>query len=325
MYEYCHGAIVQPYFRHKSKHDCDLYSELETEEHLIGKRKLFEWICKQDGVSDAVLEAYLPETKQRPDIMFNYNGKRCVIEYQCTPITEEYTYRHSLYKFSKIKDIWILGTQKYLNYTSGGVNRRMKEIERKNKIYYDPFNDLFMQRYLTSLKAYPEISLCATVEKAIQCTKSFGYSAFRDKEKILCAPLDSVMYDGAFHPTESGRAKYDRVHRRIVEIVDDAFDRIATSGKRSGIEFEIIKAPIDDISVGQTKGFTGSATIPHGIKRLRMDARLTYTFIDGIPLWSVCIKLGNAKWWKPNVNTKIMLAYLDGNFTSDFKQMLRKG
>ena len=113
-YEYCHGQVKTPYFRHMDKAECeDKYSESETEEHLNGKRDLFEWIKKQKGVTNAVLEGWIPETKQRPDIMFEYEGKTCVIEYQCTPIATEYVERHDLYKASGIIDIWIAGYEKY--------------------------------------------------------------------------------------------------------------------------------------------------------------------------------------------------------------------
>ena len=57
------------------KNECkDNYSEPETEEHLNGKRDLFEWIKKQNGDSNAALEGRIPETKQRPDIMFEYES-----------------------------------------------------------------------------------------------------------------------------------------------------------------------------------------------------------------------------------------------------------
>ena len=52
----------------------------------------------QDGVSNAVLEGWIPETKQRPDILFEYNGRKYVIEYECFPIASEYYDRHDLYR-----------------------------------------------------------------------------------------------------------------------------------------------------------------------------------------------------------------------------------
>lgn len=138
-YEYCHGKVRTPYFRHKDKVKCeDKYSEAETEEHLIGKCDLYEWIKKQDGITDVILEGWIPETKQRPDIMFRYNGDLCVIEYQCSPISSEYYERHELYKASGIKDIWICGTKKYLQcYHTGYGNKKVNELEKECRIYYD--------------------------------------------------------------------------------------------------------------------------------------------------------------------------------------------
>lgn len=132
-YEYCHGKVKTPYFRHMDKNECeDRFPESETEEHLNGKRDLFEWIKKQNGVTNAVLEGWIPETKQRPDIMFDYNNEKFVIEFQCTPIATEYEERHALYKASGINDIWVLGVEKYLK-----PNMREKYIEGYSDCFYD--------------------------------------------------------------------------------------------------------------------------------------------------------------------------------------------
>lgn len=132
-YEYCHGEITSPYFRHMDKNRCKVkYSELETEEHIQGKKDLHEWIKKQDGVSNVILEAWIPETRQRPDIMFDYNNKKYVIEYQCSPIASEYIERHKLYESINVHDIWICGTEKYIS-----ANKRLNTLENECKLYYD--------------------------------------------------------------------------------------------------------------------------------------------------------------------------------------------
>lgn len=134
-YEYCHGKVKTPYFRHMDKNECeDRFSESETEEHLNGKRDLFEWIKKQKGVTNAVLEGWIPETKQRPDIMFEYGDKKYVIEYQCSSIATEYVERHDLYKAVGITDIWIAGYEKYFK-----PNSRHKYLEDYVEGYYNPF------------------------------------------------------------------------------------------------------------------------------------------------------------------------------------------
>lgn len=138
-YEYCHGRVISPYFRHKNKNHCeDKYSEPETEEHIQGKRDLYEWIKKQPGVTDVILEGWIPETKQRPDIMFKYNSEQCVIEYQCSPISTEYHERHELYQAANIKDVWICGAQKYFQcYHHGNGDKRINELEKESRVYYN--------------------------------------------------------------------------------------------------------------------------------------------------------------------------------------------
>lgn len=139
--EYCHGLIHTPYFRHKDKAQCEyLYAEPETEEHIKGKIALFEWIKQQDGVLNCVLEAWIPETKQRPDIMFEYGKSTWVIEFQCSPISSEQIQRHELYVASGINDIWIGGVDNY------GTGR--KYIEKISKGMFNFRNNSF--RYINN-------------------------------------------------------------------------------------------------------------------------------------------------------------------------------
>lgn len=139
-YEYCHGRVVRPYFRHKEKTDCvDKYSEPETNEHIQGKIALYNWIKDQEGVTDVVLEAWISETRQRPDIAFKYNGEQYVFEFQCSPISTVYLERHELYQTAGIKDIWILGTEKYSNKYSRG-----KYIEQFAVGNYDVKHNAFV-------------------------------------------------------------------------------------------------------------------------------------------------------------------------------------
>lgn len=125
---YKNGEFKIAHFAHEQS-DCDLkYSESETEEHLSGKTTLYNWL-KTQNVKNLKLEAWIPETQQRPDIYFEYNNKKYVIEYQCSPIATNYSERHRLYQLAGIEDIWILGTQKY------NMNNRIDYIENKHKIY----------------------------------------------------------------------------------------------------------------------------------------------------------------------------------------------
>lgn len=132
-YEYCHGEVVSPYFRHKEKSlECDsIYSEPETQEHIQGKTDLYNWLLSiknEYNIENLHLEYYIKETRQKPDIYFEQYGIRYAIEYQCTPISSEYIKRRELYKLAGITDIWILGCSKYTG---------TKHIEKSCHIYYN--------------------------------------------------------------------------------------------------------------------------------------------------------------------------------------------
>lgn len=148
-YEYCHGRVATPYFRHKDKELCeDLYGEPETEEHIKGKKDLYKWLLTQEDVTDVVLEGWLPETKQRPDIMFKYKNEQYVFEYQCTPIATEFLERHDLYQAAGIKDIWICGIDKFL-----GQEDRKKTIMKYSIGHYNSTTkDLILYEYQTFYK-----------------------------------------------------------------------------------------------------------------------------------------------------------------------------
>jgi len=142
-YEYCHGRIIPPYFRHKDKNkDCvDIYSESETKEHMEGKTALYHWLLNiQDKgtIHNLKLESYIPETKQRPDIYFECDNLKYVIEFQCSPIASEYLERHELYQLANINDIWILGLSKYNISGSGNHivhSPHYKAIEQYSDFY----------------------------------------------------------------------------------------------------------------------------------------------------------------------------------------------
>jgi competence CoiA-like predicted nuclease len=151
-YEYCHGDFVSPYFRHKEKDCSGYFTEPETDEHKQGKVQLYNWIKNQEGIINCKLEAWIPKTKQRPDIYFEKNGQKFVIEFQCTPISTEYKQRRELYKLNNITDIWVLGKEKYnlepqfLN--NNGVILRRSGRSREKVIEKDrSFSELFYLDY----------------------------------------------------------------------------------------------------------------------------------------------------------------------------------
>lgn len=208
-YEYCHGKVRLPYFRHKDKEICnELYSEPETDEHINGKIQLCEWIKNQSGVTDVILEGWLPETKQRPDIMFKYNGEQYVIEYQCTPISSEYYERRNLYKAGGIKDIWICGTEKYFQYYHEKNGRkRINTLESDTFIYYNSTVRLF---YILDKDMDNKTfnSICNKKKKNVFLMEN-PFEIKRDKENYyIVKDIDKCYSTRSYYPSGRPSRKY---------------------------------------------------------------------------------------------------------------------
>lgn len=132
---------------------CNEY-ERETEYHLQAKKQLYHWLKKQ--CSNVALEVFLPEIKQRPDLMFTFQGKTYCLEYQCSPISEKvFDKRTNGYVKNGLIPLWILG-----------ANR----IQRKqtNQIILSKFQSLFLKRNDTGAWYIP--SYCPSLESFITLT-----------------------------------------------------------------------------------------------------------------------------------------------------------
>ena len=100
------GRQKIPHFAHGAHADCDTFSEGETKEHLQGKELLARFLAKDEGV----LEAYLPQLRQRPDILWN---KRA-LEFQCSPLPfQRFQERTTNYQRHGYHPWWILGRHFY--------------------------------------------------------------------------------------------------------------------------------------------------------------------------------------------------------------------
>lgn len=180
LYEYCHGEVVSPYFRHKEKSkECEeIFSEPETEEHIKGKTLLYKWLLELQNnniVQNVKLEAYIAETRQRPDLYFEQDNKRFVIEYQCSPISSEYLERHRLYELAGIKDIWILATNKYIDKSESEYENpfRKKEIEKHTNFYFDSEYKIFMFNNIDNLK----IENTYEIKSTYNCWRNSNYQS----------------------------------------------------------------------------------------------------------------------------------------------------
>jgi competence protein CoiA len=84
--------------------------EGETLYHMKGKLQLYQWLERQ-GIPVA-LEYYDSIIKQRPDIVFQYDGNKYALEYQCSPISEEiFIKRTAAYYQQNYIPLWIMGSK----------------------------------------------------------------------------------------------------------------------------------------------------------------------------------------------------------------------
>ncbi|MBS4188889.1 hypothetical protein KHA94_01475 [Bacillus sp. FJAT-49705] len=101
------GSKRIPHFAHKKDASCSESYERESEYHLKGKLKLFEWLISLGLIPQ--LEPFFKEISQRPDIGFVHNGVLYAIEFQCSVIPEElFVKRTENYYKVDISPIWIM-------------------------------------------------------------------------------------------------------------------------------------------------------------------------------------------------------------------------
>lgn len=102
------GQIRIPHFAHFHNSECDnLFSERESEAHLLGKQQLYELFEKLQ--LSPILEPFLPQIQQRPDILIEHQNRLFAIEFQCSPLaTELFIARTKGYKEVNITPIWIV-------------------------------------------------------------------------------------------------------------------------------------------------------------------------------------------------------------------------
>ncbi|WP_068676499.1 competence protein CoiA [Oceanobacillus sp. Castelsardo] len=135
----CHDAVLikagnqkLPHFAHYATNQCPA-SGGEGIYHEQGKFLLYRWLEKQ-GLK-VTLEMYIPEIRQRPDIMLKINEKQIAIEYQCARISvEEILSRNKGYRSIGITPIWILGAN-------------LLDRKGKNTFTINSFTQKFIHRF----------------------------------------------------------------------------------------------------------------------------------------------------------------------------------
>ncbi|WP_415812998.1 competence protein CoiA [Mesobacillus thioparans] len=94
------------HFSHTASGSCQYEYDRESEYHLSGKLKLYDWLKKQ-GIP-AELEKFDQQMRQKPDIAFDWNGQKYAIEFQCSVIPADiFDKRTKTYYAHGVIPIWI--------------------------------------------------------------------------------------------------------------------------------------------------------------------------------------------------------------------------
>ncbi len=146
------GTIISAHFAHKKFTKCPtIKGSLESDYHMKGKLDLYHWFQRQEGISSVKLESYLQETKQRPDLLIEYNQKRIAVEYQCSTIDARILKkRSSLYDQVGVHYLWILGA-KSLNRI-GAMSFNLSPFQWKFTIYKES-TPPYMYSYCSETKS----------------------------------------------------------------------------------------------------------------------------------------------------------------------------
>lgn len=130
------GLINQPHFTHFQKSNCAVFSEGETEEHVLGKNLLYRWFTQQN--IPCQLEAYLPNLKQRPDLLIWLDEQTPIaIEFQCSALSAQRMVERTIgYTKNGYKVYWILGHNYHLKNKLTSFQRLFVSEHKKLGCYF---------------------------------------------------------------------------------------------------------------------------------------------------------------------------------------------
>ncbi|WP_217585923.1 competence protein CoiA [Lentibacillus saliphilus] len=103
------GSKMIAHFAHRSSRDCPNQDQGEGRYHEEGKLLLYQWLRRQFSHT-VLLEKWLPDIQQRPDIYLTIGERQIAIEFQCARMSlEQIAKRNKGYQNRRITPIWILG------------------------------------------------------------------------------------------------------------------------------------------------------------------------------------------------------------------------
>ncbi|WKB35048.1 competence protein CoiA family protein [Terrilactibacillus sp. S3-3] len=106
------GSKRKWHFAHDPNQPCLLESEPESAAHLSGKEDLFFFWLESRGLKPE-LEFYLPQIKQRPDILLPRPLPGVAFEYQCSSIAADIWMKRTMgYIQAGIQPLWLIGSRR---------------------------------------------------------------------------------------------------------------------------------------------------------------------------------------------------------------------
>lgn len=166
------------HFAHAHNTNCGQEFERESDYHLQGKIKLYEWFQNQGFHVE--LEKYIPEIKQRPDLFFQWKNKTYAIEYQCSKIDLQLLKkRTAVYLQNHITPIWIAGRTRLKKVSRLSIKLSTFDLSMANflhhqplLIYYCPITNLFT--ILSNLLPFSSTIFTASTDIVPACKINFS-------------------------------------------------------------------------------------------------------------------------------------------------------
>ncbi len=149
-----------------------------------GKLLLFQWLRGQQ--LDVRLEPYIPEIKQRPDLLLQLKNKTIAIEYQCARIPTELVVKRSRgYARAGIIPIWILGANNF--------HRRSRQQLKVNQFHL-PFIHQFSPSFPHTLYFF-----CPDTLQFITCQDLHFFTLHHVIGKWTIRKLNEMIFTDLFH------------------------------------------------------------------------------------------------------------------------------
>ncbi|MGK7378612.1 competence protein CoiA [Planococcus sp. 1R117A] len=196
------GNIKIPHFAHRSLSECSSFSEPESPMHLHGKYMLHQFFSQKNHHTE--LEKYLPEIKQRADLLIDHN---LAIEFQCSPIpVQQIELRSAGYKSLGIMPLWLFSVKNPLHegiqiIKFKSFEQAMLQRNKNNRfvIAFNPANNRFYyysslfyssgNRWIAKVKSLPAEKQTFPFAIAKRLTKAEFFNiyllAFEEKQRFV--------------------------------------------------------------------------------------------------------------------------------------------